>query len=129
MWQATSTIVSERAPSPVLGHTADSLLGIAAGGDETTFPARAIQWSGWIVLGWVALALVAVMSFQTTYRVPFLIVTVARITSAGGNSIRMKSGILVERDVEATMLGAEDVATMTTVVSSSEKIERVTTLG
>lgn len=119
----------ERAPSPVLGHTADCLLGIAAWRDKTAFPARTIQWGGWVVLGWVALAVVAVLSFETTCSVPFLIMTMACIASAGGDAVRMKAGILVERNVEAAVLGTEDMATMATVVSSSEKIERIPTLG
>lgn len=49
---------------------------------------------------------------------------VAGITCAGGDAVRMKTGVLVKRDGEAAVFLTEDVATVTAVMSSGEEVER-----
>ena len=70
----------------------------------------------------------AVLPFETTGSIPILVVAIAGIACTRRDAIGMETSVLVEKDGGITVLGTEDVTTMATVVSSSEKVKGVSTL-
>jgi hypothetical protein len=92
------------------------------------FGACSSQWSCGGSLE-ALLAVVTVLPLDAASGVPLLVVPVAGIAGAGGETVRMESGILVQRDSEAAVLGAEDVAAVSAMVSSIEKVEGGAALG
>ena len=73
------------------------------------------------------LAGVAILPSETARGIPPLIVTVAGVARSSGYAVGVESCVLVQGNGEPAVVGAEDVAAVTTMMSASEEVKGTTT--
>lgn len=131
--QVCDAAASKGAPVPVPGHTGGDLGLLIQRGRESVLVVPFLGFSignaldsGRISGLSIQQGLNAVQAFRPRL-LPALVCTVAQLAGTRWNSIRVEASILVEWNHMGSMRGAEDMATVTAMMTAQKETERRST--